>query len=167
MELGNSTNSDYCVYAYDTYQWLPGALTTFALPVVEIEALIEDLTWVYNDLVYNQNNSFVKHGDNPDPKDITNINRQINNWKTVLDTYRSHNTALTSMFQSEALQFAHIVQSFKKWQSGPSKQYNRKPNGEYGPKYNIIGGGITFDQFISSRSNTARYLWRGYVFKLI
>ena len=83
--------------------WQPGAITTYALPVIEIEMIIDKLS------------SLAQHAS---PDDAVKLNDLSANWNTVLSNYRFHNTDLTAMFSAEALQFSQAVNMFKAFQTG-------------------------------------------------
>ena len=83
--------------------WHPGSITTYALPVMEIEMMLDKLT------------SLVVHAS---AKDANKLKKLIGNWNTVLSNYRSHNTDVKTMFSAEASQFASAVNQFKAYQSG-------------------------------------------------
>ena len=83
--------------------WQPGAVTVYALPVIEIEMIVDKLTA----LVPSATSS-----------DAGKLQKLIGNWNSVLTSYRSHNSNLTSMFSAETLQFMAAVNQFKAFQSG-------------------------------------------------
>jgi hypothetical protein len=58
------------VREFNTYQWQPGKITTFVLPVVDIEMIIKKPTNMLPDLV---------------GQDQSNIQKQINNWNKVFN----------------------------------------------------------------------------------
>lgn len=86
-----------CARSFKTFQWQPGKLTTFILPVVDIEALIKKLTAI---------------GSAVDPADQLKIEKQVENWKTVLKNYRAHNGGLTEMFTADGKLFSDMLKSF-------------------------------------------------------
>ena len=86
-----------CARSFKTFQWQPGKLTTFILPVVDIEALIKKLTAI---------------GSAVDPADQLKIEKQVENWKTVLKNYRAHNGGLTDMFTADGKLFSDMLRSF-------------------------------------------------------
>ena len=103
MYINSTTATTTCIDETTILTWHPGAVTTFALPVVEIEMIIGKLT------------ALVPFASSSNTKKLTKL---IQNWNTVLNNYRSYNTDLTAMFSAEALQFAQAVNHFKAFQSG-------------------------------------------------
>ena len=98
-----TTATQTCIDETIILTWQPGAVTTYALPVIEIETIIEKLS------------SLVQYASS------TNANRLlrlIQNWNTVLGNYRSYNIGLTAMFSAEAIQFVNAVNHFKAFQTG-------------------------------------------------
>jgi hypothetical protein len=84
-----------CFTSQFTYQWQPGRVTTYALPVYEIEELIGKL-------------SIMAIRDSANRKDIL---AQVNNWKTVLADYREH-TNTADVFTVEDAQLLYFVNKF-------------------------------------------------------
>ena len=103
MYVNYTTATQTCIDNTMILTWHPGAITTFVLPVMEIEVIVDKLTT----LVPNAN-----------AKDATKLNKLISNWNTVLSNYRAHNANLTAMFSAESMQFAAAVKAFKAYQSG-------------------------------------------------
>ena len=83
--------------------WHPGAVTTYALPVIEIEMIVDRVS------------SLVPYAT---AADASKLNKLIGNWNSVLSDYRAHNTDLTSMFDAETMQFNQAVKQFKDYQNG-------------------------------------------------
>ena len=98
-----TTDTLTCVDETMVLTWHPGAVTTYALPVMEIEMIVNKLNSV---------------AVNAAAKDAIMLNKLISNWNTVLNNYRSHNSDLTSMFSAEALQFSDVVKQFQIYQQG-------------------------------------------------
>ena len=103
MAAGEREDNRNCVREFNTYQWQPGKVTTFILPVVDIEMLITKLTNMLPDLV---------------GKDKVNIQKQIGNWQKVLSTYRGHNDDLTQIFSADNQFFLSMLRSFQKFKAG-------------------------------------------------
>ena len=101
--INHTTVALTCLDETTVLTWQPGAITTYALPVVEIEIIISKLTAV------------VQYAT---PSDANKVNRLINNWNTVLNNYRAQNDNLTSMFSAEVGQFVAAVSQFKAYQAG-------------------------------------------------
>jgi hypothetical protein len=78
-----------------TYEWQPGKVTTYALPVYEIEDLIAKL-------------SLLAKRDKTNSKAIT---EQVNNWRTVLADYRDY-TDTAEVFTVEDAQVLYFVNQF-------------------------------------------------------
>ena len=103
-----------CFYSYSTLTWYPGKLTTFILAVYEIEGLIENLIVLRDKTV--DLSQFPTTSPSPQPNDYTNIDNSINNWKSILSTYRSQTGDLTYAFTNELKQYNDIVNSFYQYQ---------------------------------------------------
>lgn len=88
--------------------WQPARVTTFVLPVIEIEAIIQDLqdNLGLSDDAFSTDDSL-----KPD------LSKQLENWVTVLSNYRRHNSDLTAMFSAETVQFMTMVSAFQQYQS--------------------------------------------------
>ena len=100
----NSTSaSTVCLNERLNLQWQPGAVTIFALPVIEIEILISKLSALVS---------------STDQQDASRLTKQISNWNTVLATYREHNSALTATFSANTAQFQSVITQFKSFQQG-------------------------------------------------
>jgi hypothetical protein len=84
-----------CMTNEFTYQWHPGKVTTFALPVYEIEELIAKL-------------SLLAQRDSANRKDII---KEVNNWRKVLSDYRDH-TNNADVFTVEDAQLLYFVNKF-------------------------------------------------------
>ena len=78
-------------------------MTTYALPVFEIEVIVDKLS------------SLIPYATSDD---AIKLNKLITNWNSVLGSYRSHNADLTAMFSAEAMQFSEAVNMFKAYQTG-------------------------------------------------
>ena len=133
VSRGKSTEFANCARSFNTFQWQPGKITTFVLPVVDIEALIVRLTAIAADL------------SDPDQSKIT---KQIQNWNTVLTTYRSHNNGLTDIFSADSKLFLDMLTSFSKFnkEGGVGKAEFKK----------------SFKSFVSSSDLPALSLAMGY-----
>ena len=94
-----------CVRAYNTYQWQPGKVTTFVLPVIDIELLIDKL-------------SNIATATSLSDTERVQVTQQVKNWQKVLSTYRSHNTDLTRIFSADNSLFLTTLTSFKKFKAG-------------------------------------------------
>ena len=103
MYVNYTTATQTCIDETIILTWHPGAVTTYALPVMEIEMIVDKLS------------SLVPYASTAQ---ATQLNKLITNWNTVLTNYQSHNTDLTSMFSAEAMQFAQAVNMFKAYQTG-------------------------------------------------
>jgi hypothetical protein len=84
-----------CLTNVFTFQWHPGKVTTFALPVYEIEELIAKL-------------SILAQRDSANRKDIT---KEVDNWRKVLSDYRDH-TDNADVFTVEDAQLLYFVNKF-------------------------------------------------------
>jgi hypothetical protein len=84
-----------CLTAQFTFEWQPGKVTTYALPVYEIEDLIAKL-------------SLLAERDKTNKKAIT---EQVNNWRKVLADYRDY-TDTVEVFTVEDAQVLYFVNKF-------------------------------------------------------
>ena len=98
-----SARGQVCFSSSDTLMWQPAKASTFVLPVMEIEALIDRL---------------YKVRDNSTGTDMSAIQKQINNWRTVLINYQAYNVDTAAMFATETLQYSAMVTSFDNWRNG-------------------------------------------------
>ena len=98
-----TTKTQTCIDETIILTWQPGAVTTFALPVIEIEMIADKLS------------SLVPYATS---SDATKLNKLIDNWNSVLSTYQSHNADLTPIFSAETVQFVEVVNMFKAYQTG-------------------------------------------------
>ena len=103
MYINSTTTSTVCLNEKLSLEWQPGAVTVFALPVIEIEILINKLSA----LVASSN-----------PLDASKLSKQIGNWNSVLATYRAHNTEIVGMFTANTMQFNSVVTQFQRFQEG-------------------------------------------------
>ena len=91
-------------------------MTTFILPVVEIEQIIKKLTALRDKTVA------LSQFPTPSPiqatvqqtqlNDYEKVDKMIDNWKTILTKYRSQTGDLTTAFEKEMKQYNEIVNSF-------------------------------------------------------
>lgn len=92
-------------------------MTTFVLPVIEIENTINRLQSELDDISSGGATSQTKNSDGTsgvhDTKqvDTKSLAKQITNWKTVLTNYRLHNDKYNGAFNSASIQFNNIVNS--------------------------------------------------------
>ena len=84
--------------------WHPASISTFALPVIEIEILIDKMTILLSGKQSEDN--------------LVRLSKQISNWNTVLSNYREHNVKTVSMFSEATRQFIDVVTAFGKFQTG-------------------------------------------------
>ena len=102
--LNRSDSTSFCVSSRKTFVWLPGQTTTFVLPVIEIEDIIERLKGVVEE--------------DSNPTDKQQLTTQIEHWETVLDTYRAGNDDFPPIFNEEALRFNSMANSFANYKTG-------------------------------------------------
>jgi hypothetical protein len=81
----------------DTKQWLGGDLSTYAMPVYEIEALIVK----FQGIVESMNETILNPAPDDTPEmiedqrqDMKEMDRQKGHWASVLVNYRSHTSSL-------------------------------------------------------------------------
>ena len=103
MDSGKRADDRNCVRSFLTYQWQPGKITTFVLPVVDIEMIVDKLANVADGLT---------------GSDQLAIQQQIVNWQTVLAQYRSHNMNLTQILTADNQLFLSMLKSFSQFQAG-------------------------------------------------
>ncbi len=103
MYINSTTATTTCLDEMTILTWQPGAVTTYALPVVEIEVIVNRLS------------ALVPYAEGADGQ---KIERLISNWNTVLSNYRSQNTNLTAMFSAETQQFMAVVKQFNAFKAG-------------------------------------------------
>ena len=113
----NITTNSICIFAFDTYQWHPGKATTYILPVIEIEDIINRLTRIRNDLVSNDNNPIIEKLSGDQSTVVAQLNKQLDNWNTVLTNYRSHNLDIYSAFSQEKAIVQALMQTYQTWQT--------------------------------------------------
>ena len=102
--MNYTTATSVCIDETMTLVWHPGAVTTYALPVMEIEMIVHKLSYLLNQ--------------NITAADASKLNKLISNWNSVLSDYRSHNTDLTSMFSANTMQFNSAVKHFNDFRTG-------------------------------------------------
>ena len=99
-----STPQTLCLDEQLILNWHPASISTFALPAIEIEILIDKLTTLL--------------GGKQSEENLLKLYKQISNWKTVLSNYREHNSYTVSMFSASTRQFIDVVTAFGKFQTG-------------------------------------------------
>ena len=102
MYVNYTTASSICLDDTTVLTWHPGAVSTYVLPVVEIEMIVDKLA------------SLVPYAS---ANDAIKLNKTIENWNTVLNNYRSHNVGLTEMLSAESQQFIDVVNQFKEYRA--------------------------------------------------
>lgn len=103
MYVNYTTSTSVCLDDKMILSWQPGAVTVYALPVIEIEMIVGKLT------------ALLPSASSTDAGKLVKL---IGNWNSVLSNYRSHNSNLTSMFSDETLQFISVVNRFKAFKNG-------------------------------------------------
>jgi hypothetical protein len=112
-----------CMYADIAQAWQPAKVTTWIMTPLLITATQERLQRQIN--AYNTEVLSVSD-DNPQAKanatvlaqeNVRQLQTEIDNWQTVLNTYRGQSTSGNSsaMFTSEALQYNNMVKAFGNW----------------------------------------------------
>lgn len=123
----NSTISDsFCIRDTNTYVWLPGKLTTYILPVIEIEDIIRKLSKIVDDLT----------SVNATPANVdaaSKLLKQISNWKTVLFNYRAHNDEKTALFSADQKLFNSMSAAFNDFQDETHGEMSFFDNDRLGP----------------------------------
>ena len=93
-----------CYSKKNTNLWSPEKATTFVFSVYEIELIIQSLT------------AKIEDPDNNLPTDDrVKLNKQIENWKTVLTNYQKSNSDATAMFTSETMVLNDMVNRVNDW----------------------------------------------------
>lgn len=91
----------------DSYIWLPGKVSTYILPVMEIEMTWKSLTYIYD------------HYEARLPQENRPLLlKQIKKWGTILTTYRGYNSQLTAVFSTVDLQYRSMVKMFENFRDG-------------------------------------------------
>lgn len=99
-----------CLAANVTLAWQPGKVTTFVMPVMEVEKTViklGNLLGLYNSAKNSKGEYIIPAA--------RQLNYQINNWNSVLSNYRTQNNDATKIFTSDNLQFQNMVQMYKKF----------------------------------------------------
>ena len=104
-----------CFFSFPTFTWYPGDVTTFILPIVEIEQIVASLTVLRDQTV--ALSQFPTTAPNPQPNDYTKINATIATWNSILNTYRKQTGDLTTAFTNEMAIYNNVVNSFYKFAS--------------------------------------------------
>jgi len=102
----DGTNSN-CFKFDRTVQWLPGKVSTFVLPVHQIEALTVKLDKLLNRASVQEN-----------PTEAAKLAAKAANWATILANYRAHNDELTPIFSAENEQFRGMVMMYQNFLNG-------------------------------------------------
>jgi len=93
--------------------WHPAKASTFVLPVFEIEQIVVQL----QNALSNSSDNTAQPGQDSNSIKLQ-IEKQINNWNTVLSNYRNYNDQLTPVFTVENMQFLNMTKSFATWRTG-------------------------------------------------
>ena len=72
---------------------------------------------VRDDLVSNDNNPIIEKLTGDSSATIAQLNKQLDNWNTVLSNYRAHNNDLYSAFNQEQIINNALMQTYQAWQS--------------------------------------------------
>ena len=99
-----------CFFSFPTFTWYPGDVSTFVLPVVEIEQIIASLTVLRDQTV--ALSQFPTTAPSPSSNDYTKINATIATWNSILNTYRKQTGDLTTAFTNEMAIYNNVVNSF-------------------------------------------------------
>lgn len=87
MEAGPAPDAQWtCVQLNESYVWQPARVTTFVLPVIEIEQLIVELQRVADS---NTNTVQVR----------TQVQGEIANWRSILTKYREYNDDFSKQYR--------------------------------------------------------------------
>ena len=89
-------------------------MSTFILPVIEIEQVIQKLIVLRDKTV--ATSQFPTTKPSAQPNEYTKIDAMISNWNTILTTYRSQTGDLTYAFTNELTQYNDMVNSFYNYQ---------------------------------------------------
>jgi hypothetical protein len=95
--VASTEDGKVCLAQRDTKQWLGGDLSTYAMPVYEIEALIVK----FQGMVESMTESILHPAPDDTSKmveeqrqDMEKLNKQKNHWASVLVNYRDHTSSL-------------------------------------------------------------------------
>ena len=128
-----------CFFSFPTLTWYPGKVSTFIFPVIEIEQMIAQLTVLRDKTIalsqfptsapitappISSKNKPSITLSTLELNDYQKINASIENWNTILRTYRQQTGDLTYGFTNEMQQYNSIVNSFYDFQSKQDKATN-------------------------------------------
>jgi hypothetical protein len=103
VHINRTTDEMYCLRMKDTYLWHPGKVTTFVLPVMEIEATVIKLQRIAD-------------AAGLPLQERLDLLTQIENWNTVLATYRNHTSAYTALFTADQKILISFLNAFYDFQ---------------------------------------------------
>jgi hypothetical protein len=107
VTFNKTTDGRICFFSTNTYLWQPAHLTTYVLPVIDIENAIVDL------------NYYIENPGNNSPEQLLQIKVQIDNWKTVLQNYRQLTIESTKLFSAEQVELANLLRRYEDLQMEP------------------------------------------------
>ena len=115
--MSKNFGSQLCFSAFDTLAWYPGKMTTFILPVIEIEQIIIKLTNLRDKTISLSKFPTTAPIQAVQPSnDYEKLNKMVNNWNTVLSNYRKQSEDLTAPFENEIKVYNMIVSKFYDYQ---------------------------------------------------
>jgi hypothetical protein len=95
-----------CFSSNMTNTWLPAKVTTFIIPVMQIDLLINKLQAKID--------SYAKNGQAGN-SDALKLDVHTESWRTILKNHRDRDNDLTKIFTSEDLQFRSMVAMYEKF----------------------------------------------------
>ena len=108
-----------CFFSFPALTWYPAKISTFILPVIEIEQIIMKLTTLRDKTV--ALSKFPTTAPSSQPNDFTKIEKMIGNWNSILTTYRSQtDSSVNSAFSKEMSLFDKVATEFSKFQETQS-----------------------------------------------
>ena len=115
-------NKQQCFFSFPTLTWYPGKVSTFILPVIEIERIVTKLVSLRDQTIALSSfptSAPATTSPTALPNDYQQINQTITNWNSILTTYRSQTNSLqsTTALTFEANLYNKIVNGFVNYQN--------------------------------------------------
>lgn len=96
-----------CLNVKTVYEWHPGHVTTFVLPVFEIESVVSKLNKIRSNEAQTKGHE----------QYVRKLDKQISNWKTILQSYQSANEDVTPLFTAENRRLNDMVNHYHQYTS--------------------------------------------------
>jgi len=95
-----------CYVFEKNIQWQAGKISTFIMPIYEIEILVTKLQSILSNRIVTSQFESIK------------LNQSISDWITVLQTYREHNDEIHPLFTTEAQRYKNLVSVYNEFLRG-------------------------------------------------